>query len=158
MRGLRHSLGLALASLAAALLALSPRRALAEDIPAAALTRSPGSSRDATREAYLDEIRSLLATDAAASRLAAGGVTRETVLERIERMTPAELRYLAQRLREAHRSGGQTFETVLIVLVLVALVILVLVLLDVDDDGAGRHSPSGARAPTASLERGAVLG
>lgn len=138
---------------AAALVFVPVRTVRAEDVPVAATARADVHQRD------LDAIRAVLQTEAAAARLADAGVTREAVLARVERMTPAEAHYLAERLQQEQMEGGDGLGILVTVLVIILLVVLILVLVDkkVEVKDRGSHLPSGVRDSPA-IARGAVLG
>ena len=112
---------------------------IAEDAPVAASPRNDSHTKD------LEEIRTLLKSEEAARRLADAGITQEAAMARVEKMTPAEVHYLAQRMREDRQAGGDGLGLLVVLLVIILLVVLIVVLLDkkVEVKDKGSHNLEG---------------
>ena len=154
MLSIRRTLESTLVPLAATILVLGPPpTVIAEDAPVAASPRNDSHTKD------LEEIRTLLKSEEAARRLADAGITQEAAMARVEKMTPAEVHYLAQRMREDRQAGGDGLGLLVVLLVIILLVVLIVVLLDkkVEVKDKGSHNSQDARG-LEPVARGAVLG
>ena len=155
MLSIRRTLESTLVPLAATILVLGPPpTVIAEDAPVAASPRDESHTKD------LEEIRTLLKSEEASRSLAEAGVTLEAAMARVEKMTAAEVHYLAQRLREDRQAGGDGLGVLIAILIIVLLVVLIILLLDkkVEIKDKGTHDSQGAKGSGGSLARGAVLG
>jgi len=155
MKLLRRLLELTLVPMATLVIVAFPSGSVrADEIPAAAVAGDP------TREKDLSMIRELLSKPEATVKLADAGLTREEVERRIEAMTTAEVHYVAERMREEVKSGGDCWGVVIAILVIALLVILIIVLLDksVEVKDKKAHIETGTKPEGVALARGAVLG
>jgi len=151
MRSLRRTLESALVPPAALVLLVWPcGAARASDIPLGEV-RAPTA-----RERDLDTVREAISDPEVAGRLAQAGVDPGTLLDRVERMTPAETRYLAGRIRAEERAGGSVAGAIAAIVIVGLLVFLILVLADKVDLGTS-HARTDVKGED-PLRPGAVLG
>lgn len=155
---IRRTLVSLLVPAATAVIALAPTGlgASFEDVPAAEV-RAPG-----TLERDIATLTEMLSTPEAEARLADAGLTRADVLRRVEKMTPAEVRYLVEQAEAEQKAGGNAVGLVIGILVIILIVVLILVLLDkrVEVRDRSSHFDAGVktRPEAGSIARGAVIG